>query len=175
MSKADEPSRELTNTKGDSPHNSRFFPAGLTRILPGLAQKALIWTVLVTLILINAAMALPSIRTKAQWFYTLVQPLKQHTAIIGQNQAQSTSVLGAIDDQSEQTMSQLHYEILQKQYAYWQIVVSDHPDYRDGYYALAVLAYELGRNSDAVIFLRQVRAIDPNFVNSERLQSVLQN
>lgn len=146
MSK-DKPSHELTNSKGDFPRNSRFFPAGFIRFLPRLAQITLLWSALITFVLINAAI---------------------------QKRAQSASVLGAIDDQSEQTTSQKRYEILQKQYAYWQTVVSNHPDYRDGYYALAVLAYKLGQTADAVNFLRQVQSIDPNFVDSDRLQSVLE-
>lgn len=146
MSKLNEPSHKLTDSKGDFPHNSRFFPASLLRMLPKLAQKIFMWTALAAIVFI----------------YTTTQ-----------KQAQSTSVLGSADDQSKQATEQRNYEILQKQYAYWQTVISSHPDYRDGYYALAVLAYKLGRDADVGMYIGQVQKIDPNFVENERLQSVL--
>ncbi len=56
---------------------------------------------------------------------------------------------------------------------YWQKVVAEHNGYRDGYFQLAILSYELGRITDAKGYLVQAMQIDPNFVDGKKLESVI--
>lgn len=57
--------------------------------------------------------------------------------------------------------------------AYWQKVVAGRSGYRDGYFQLAVLEYQLGKNTDAKTYLDKAMQIDPNFEDGRRLEKVL--
>lgn len=46
---------------------------------------------------------------------------------------------------------------------HWQRVVSDHADYRDGYFRLALLHYQLGDIAHASEYVEKSLALDPNF------------
>ena len=47
--------------------------------------------------------------------------------------------------------------------AYWEDVVARHPGYRDAYFKLAVLSYQLGEKGKAKEYLETSLSIDPNF------------
>lgn len=52
---------------------------------------------------------------------------------------------------------------LTKQLAYWQDIVRQYSDYRDGYFEIATLQYQLGEVNQAKKSLEKVLALDPNF------------
>jgi len=47
-------------------------------------------------------------------------------------------------------------------YHYWKAIIQQKPDYRDGYMTLASISAALGKNDEAVEYLRQAYALDPN-------------
>lgn len=56
---------------------------------------------------------------------------------------------------------------------FWQGVVADRPEYRDGYFMLAVLAYRLGKKQEARVNVEKVLEIDPNFKEGRELEKIL--
>jgi len=46
---------------------------------------------------------------------------------------------------------------------YWQEVAKKHPGYRDAYFKLAVLSYQLGEKEQAKGYLQEAMTIDRNF------------
>lgn len=63
-------------------------------------------------------------------------------------------------------------EVLAK-ISYWQNVVTEKKGYRDGYFQLAVLWYQLGQNVKAQIYLSEALKLDPNFEEGRKLEKVL--
>lgn len=59
---------------------------------------------------------------------------------------------------------------IEKQVEYWQGVVKRYPDYRDGYFTLALLEYQLKNYEKVNAYLSKVFAIDPNFEPGRELQ-----
>ncbi len=57
---------------------------------------------------------------------------------------------------------------------YWQNVVVEHKGYRDGYFQLAMLWYQLGKNEQAKMYLGQALKLDPNFEEGRKLEKILQ-
>lgn len=50
-----------------------------------------------------------------------------------------------------------------KEIAYWEDVVKKYNNYRDGYFKLALLTYQLGKKDEAKAYLKKALVIDPNF------------
>ena len=76
---------------------------------------------------------------------------------------------------SIQRMSELNSqrrEIISQIY-YWQKVIEEHKNYRDGYYQLAFLEYRLKDIEKAKIYLAEVFRLDPNFEKGRDLEKVL--
>ncbi len=78
-----------------------------------------------------------------------------------------------VDKLDELKRLQQAREDLIKQEQYWQQVVTKYPDYRDGHFTLALLAYQLGEKSVARKELAAVLAIDPDFTQAQGLSSRL--
>ena len=55
----------------------------------------------------------------------------------------------------------------------WENVVRQRPNYRDAYFELAVLTYELGRLSETKYYLGKVFELDPNFEPARELEQTL--
>lgn len=60
-----------------------------------------------------------------------------------------------------------------EQIGYWQSVVEKRPDYRDGYFQLSVLSYQIGKKDDAIVYLEKALQIDPNFEEGRKLEQLL--
>jgi tetratricopeptide (TPR) repeat protein len=52
---------------------------------------------------------------------------------------------------------------LTQELAYWQDIVRQYGNYRDAYFRIAILQYQLGEVSQAKKSLEKVLALDPNF------------
>lgn len=63
-------------------------------------------------------------------------------------------------------------EVLAK-ISYWQNVVIEKKGYRDGYFQLAILWYQLGQNDKSQIYLSEALKLDPNFEEGRKLEKVL--
>lgn len=49
------------------------------------------------------------------------------------------------------------------QIASWKLFLQTHPQYRDGYFKIAVLSYQLRQQSIALTYVKKALEIDPNF------------
>ncbi len=64
---------------------------------------------------------------------------------------------------------------IEKQVIQWKTIIQKYSDYRDGYYHLAILEYELGNKMDAQKYNKQALIIDPNFILARELENKLNN
>lgn len=64
-------------------------------------------------------------------------------------------------------------KVLTSQVKYWQDLVDKDKGYRDGYFMLSVLEYQLKDISKARVYLGRVIEIDPNFAPAIDFQRVL--
>jgi len=62
---------------------------------------------------------------------------------------------------------------LRKEIQKWEKIVRDKPDYRDGYFQLAVLHYQLYENKKAKEYLEKTLAFDPNFEAGKELLKII--
>lgn len=84
-------------------------------------------------------------------------------------QAQSLWVHTKEKEQKEQGRAEL-----MRQEAYWQGVVDKYQDYRDGYYNIALLAYQLGEQGRAEEYIQKALDLDPNFKQGKELEAIIQ-
>ena len=63
---------------------------------------------------------------------------------------------------------------LVQQQVYWEKIAVEHPGYRDAYFQLAILSYQLGEKVKATEYLDQTMLIDPNFAAGKEFQKELQ-
>lgn len=72
-----------------------------------------------------------------------------------------------------QNETQRQRQSLISQVGYWQEIVSKESGYRDGYFMLSVLEYQLGNFQQSKIYLDKVLSIDPNFIPAQDFEKVL--
>lgn len=81
--------------------------------------------------------------------------------------AKNTAILGASDSLAAE------HAAVQNRYDYWQNVIRNHPDYRDGYYMVAVLAFQRGNIRESRMHLNKVKVLDPNYPGIAPLEPLL--
>lgn len=64
-------------------------------------------------------------------------------------------------------------EEVEKLIAEWEAIISEKPDYRDGYLQLALLHYKLYENEKAKEYLQKALELDPNFEPTKELEKFL--
>lgn len=64
--------------------------------------------------------------------------------------------------------------LLQEKIDKWEAIVSARPDYRDGYFTLALLYYQSGDRQNAEQNLLHVKTLDPQFENTKILEETFQ-
>jgi len=57
--------------------------------------------------------------------------------------------------------------------AFWEAVTKERPEYRDGYFMLALLEYRMGRKKEASQNVSKALKIDPNFVQGVEFKKIL--
>lgn len=62
---------------------------------------------------------------------------------------------------------------IRQEISFWEKVVKEKPDYRDAYFQLAVLNYQLNHIKKAKEFLLKTLEIDPNFESAKKLEKIL--
>jgi hypothetical protein len=77
---------------------------------------------------------------------------------------QNMAELSRIQGMRDQTLRQV---------AYWKEIVKTKGNYRDGYYALAALSYQLGDEKNARWYLEKVLTLDPQFKQAKILSEKL--
>lgn len=73
------------------------------------------------------------------------------------------------------------YTVLQKERAraeeevvFWEKVVEKYPDYRDAYFKIALLEYQLGNTQKSKDYLQKTLGLDPNFDKGRELERFLE-
>lgn len=62
---------------------------------------------------------------------------------------------------------------LERQVEYWNGVIKEHKDYRDAYFQLALLQYQLRNFEKSKEYLKKVFELDPNFEKGKELEVLL--
>jgi tetratricopeptide (TPR) repeat protein len=83
------------------------------------------------------------------------------------------SVKDAFSLYQQKRYAEMERASLEKQVAYWEGIVRKYNDYRDGYFTLAVLEYELGDQAKAKQYLGKTLVLDPNFAPGRELEQKL--
>jgi|SRR5579859_6674970 len=63
--------------------------------------------------------------------------------------------------------------IIQKEIIFWQENTRKYPGYRDAYFQLALLEYQLGNSQFSQDYLNKVISLDPNFDKARQLEKIL--
>jgi hypothetical protein len=74
----------------------------------------------------------------------------------------------------ELTKKQQMHDSISAEISHWQQITKQYPQYRDGYFRLALLQYELGNEQLAGISLEKTLTIDPNFAPARAFQEKLE-
>lgn len=64
-------------------------------------------------------------------------------------------------------------ENIKTQIKFWQSVNQKYPGFRDSYFELALLEYQLKDFNKSRVYLKEVLRLDPNFKNGRKLESIL--
>jgi hypothetical protein len=62
-----------------------------------------------------------------------------------------------------------------REITHWQKTTQKYGQYRDGYFRLALLQYQLGNEQLAGIYIEKALAVDPNFAAGKAFQEKLEN
>lgn len=74
---------------------------------------------------------------------------------------------------NEAQVKQAEKQKIEADIARWEKIVEDRPNYRDGYFELAVLTYRLDRIYETRFYLRKVFLLDPNYQPARELEEKL--
>jgi tetratricopeptide (TPR) repeat protein len=69
-----------------------------------------------------------------------------------------------VETEKEKVMQEINY---------WENVVSEHKDYRDGFFKLALLEYQIGNKQKSWEYLQKSLELDPNFEKGRDLEKML--
>jgi tetratricopeptide (TPR) repeat protein len=58
--------------------------------------------------------------------------------------------------------------------SFWHSVTSERPEYRDGYFMLAKVQYQLGKKEEAKKNVQKALTIDPNFTEGKEFKQLLE-
>lgn len=85
---------------------------------------------------------------------------------LGTTQSLSPRTLGVLgistDQAQDESTARNKRAALENQFIYWQTIVSEHTQYRDGYLMLAALAYQLDKPNQMRFYIDRAKQIDPN-------------
>lgn len=77
------------------------------------------------------------------------------------------------DNYREARLKQAQERLIETEIQKWKRVVAVRPDYRDGYFELAILTYRLGRLDKTRLYLEKVLALDPNYEPARKLEKIV--
>lgn len=146
------------------PQIPRFFSAPIVRKVLMITGKFFLWSTLLFVVGINAGLVRP------QGKFMFLNSVKLDR-LISTVTSKSQDILGV---QHQTSPTPQVPDGLESQYQYWLTIVSDHPDYRDGFVRLATLAYQRGDRDKSREFIERIRALDPNFEDLRELEALLQ-
>ncbi len=142
------------------PHYPRLFSAAhIPRILGGIG-KTFLWLILILSIL-------TSLTATGQAPGEQMNRVMKQLGLTITSAAKNTAILGASDSLATENAA------IQNRYDYWQNVIRNHPDYRDGYYMLALLAFQRGNMDETRIHLNKLKILNPNYPGIAPLETLL--
>lgn len=154
---------------GTFPHNARFFSAEIFHNIVKVSEKTFLWVGIVTLTFVNMSIVRPSITSSLASRFHLSQNYSKLTILFGK--FANASVLGATDSQRQLREERSSKE---RERAYWQQVISIHPDYRDAYIRLITLSYELGHPQETSLYVEKLRELSPNEAFLQKISGLLE-
>ncbi len=165
------------------PQYHRFFPAPVFKHIVPVSIRVVLWIALIALVCANMLYWKPrfslrrinsALTAVAKIpFATRFLPAYIFRGLSFNLAAQPNNVLGAETQSGDSSDTQSQYDRLIKQYDYWKSVIAQHPNYRDGYYMLATLSYQLGNYPDTRSYITRVQELDPNYPGIEVLSALL--
>ena len=57
--------------------------------------------------------------------------------------------------------------------SFWEEVIKEKPDYRDAYFQLAILYYQINQKEETAKYLQKALELDPNFRPAKKLEKLL--
>ncbi len=78
-------------------------------------------------------------------------------------------------DELWQRKREANPEEIKKSIQSWKEIITEKPDYRDGYLQLALLHYKLYEDKKAEEYLQEALTIDPNFEAAKQLEELLRS
>lgn len=102
--------------------------------------------------------------------YTLAKRELKTAIFFAKNNDEATEATGKLLDieRNERTREEIEREISK-----WETVIAEKHNYRDAYFRLAVLNYQIYKNEAARQYLDKAMALDPNFEEGKRLRELL--
>ncbi|MCL5438843.1 MAG: hypothetical protein M1268_02540 [Patescibacteria group bacterium] len=67
----------------------------------------------------------------------------------------------------------LKRDSVKKEIVFWQGIAEKYKDYRDAYFKISLLEYELGNKQRSSYYLQKTLALDPNFEAGRKFEKVL--
>ncbi|KKR76091.1 MAG: hypothetical protein UU21_C0018G0002 [Candidatus Levybacteria bacterium GW2011_GWA2_40_8] len=75
----------------------------------------------------------------------------------------------------DKALRQKLYESKTQEIKFWEENLSKYPEYRDAYFRLAVLYYEVGNFGKSESYLNRVFLLDPSFEEGKELEKLLKD
>ena len=171
--------------KNQLTHYTRFIPA--TSIQNSIVKwfRLGLWANMTILLIANMFLRLespPTVHIPTTFFDHMIYaralwesgyPNQAVTELASFNQTTATNVLGdTTNDASPINTWKNEQKALSAQYAYWESITEEYPNYRDGCLALARLAYMLNKPDEVKINLQKAEHLDPNGFNLRSFEAL---
>lgn len=148
------------------PQYPRLFSASIFAASQHAMVKTIYWALFVGLLAINTyaigqripRSAFSYLKTKVSISPQLSVAIDRLSSVFS-TRTTHTSVLGEAQEHPDPS-----FESLTRAHSYWQNIVGSHPDYRDGYFNLAIIAYRMNNFPDARMYVKKVKELDPNYI-----------
>lgn len=77
------------------------------------------------------------------------------------------------NDQQKKDIAMVERQKVMNEIVYWQHVADTHKDYRDAYFALASLEYQVKDFSKAWVYIQKCLTLDPNYQQGRNLEKII--
>lgn len=140
-----------------------------------LAERILgtvvLWTMVSVLGLVNISLVSEPFARRTG----LSIPLQHLITLAKGLESETPRVLGIASDQAKDEKStRSKRQSLENQYTYWQTVVSEHTQYRDGYLILASLSLALNQPNQLRFYVNKALQLDPNNPTALQLEKAIE-